>query len=222
MQPSLFIDFYYSISNKLEIWSVNGSWNKESVLTFPFDHMLFFWGEKENNGSGNAPMLSHFSRVRLFATQWTVARQAPLSMGFSRQEYWSGLPSPAPGDLPNQGIKPLSLMSPWLELAGRFFTTSTTWTVAEQQSRETSSSSSGGYSGDRAQSSRSSSHNKNCEWLFARDCAKDKNLHYVSHCPCSKLEVQLTLDLSYLFQQKSYLVSHPMSWDACAFLESIF
>ena len=46
------------------------------------------------------------SRVLLFATLWTVARQAPLSMGFSRQEYWSGLPFPSPGDLPNPGIKP--------------------------------------------------------------------------------------------------------------------
>ena len=48
------------------------------------------------------------SRVRLFATPWTVARQAPLSMGFSRQEYWSGLPFPSPGDLPNPGIEPRS------------------------------------------------------------------------------------------------------------------
>ena len=46
------------------------------------------------------------SRVRLFATLWTVAFQAPLSMGLSRQEYWSGLPFPSPGDLPNQGIEP--------------------------------------------------------------------------------------------------------------------
>ena len=46
------------------------------------------------------------SRVRLFATPWTVACQAPLSMGFSRQEYWSGLPFPSPGDLPNPGIEP--------------------------------------------------------------------------------------------------------------------
>ena len=44
------------------------------------------------------------SRVRLFATSWTVAHQAPLSMGFSRQEYWSGLPFPSPGDLPDPGI----------------------------------------------------------------------------------------------------------------------
>ena len=45
------------------------------------------------------------SRVRLFATPWTVARQIPPSMGFSRQEYWSGLPFPSPGDLPDPGIK---------------------------------------------------------------------------------------------------------------------
>ena len=48
------------------------------------------------------------SRVRLFSTPWTVAHQAPLSMGFSRQEYWSGLPFPSPGDLPDPGIEPRS------------------------------------------------------------------------------------------------------------------
>ena len=48
------------------------------------------------------------SCVRLFATPWTVAHQAPPSMGFSRQEYWSGLPFPSPGDLPNPGIEPRS------------------------------------------------------------------------------------------------------------------
>ena len=48
------------------------------------------------------------SRARLFATPWTVAYQAPLSMGFSRQEYWSGLPFPSPGDLPDPEIKPRS------------------------------------------------------------------------------------------------------------------
>ena len=70
-------------------------------------------------------MLSHFSCVPLFAIPWTVARQAPLSLGFSRQGYWSGLPFPPPGDLPHPGIKPASLMSH--ALASRFFTTSTTW-----------------------------------------------------------------------------------------------
>ena len=49
-----------------------------------------------------------FSRVRLFATPWTVASQAPPFMGFSRQEYWNGLPFPSPGDLPDPGIKPRS------------------------------------------------------------------------------------------------------------------
>ena len=48
------------------------------------------------------------SRVRFFATPWTVAYKAPLSMKFSRQEYWSGLPFPSPGDLPDPGIKPRS------------------------------------------------------------------------------------------------------------------
>ena len=66
-----------------------------------------------------------FSCVQLFADPWTVARQAPLSMRFSRQEYWSGLPSPLSGDLPNPEIKPTSLMSP--ALAGGFFTTNATW-----------------------------------------------------------------------------------------------
>ena len=57
------------------------------------------------------------SHIRLFATPWTVARQAPLSMEFSRQEYWNGLPFPSPGDLPDPGIKPVSPA-----LAGGFFT----------------------------------------------------------------------------------------------------
>ena len=50
--------------------------------------------------------MKSLSCVRLFVTPWTVACQAPLSMGFSRQEYWSGLPFPSPGDLPNPGIEP--------------------------------------------------------------------------------------------------------------------
>ena len=54
------------------------------------------------------------SRVQLFATLWTVAPQAPLSMGFSRQGYWSGLLCPLPGDLPDSGIGPESLKSPAL------------------------------------------------------------------------------------------------------------
>ena len=67
-----------------------------------------------------ACVLSNFSHVQLFVILWTVAHQAPLSMGFSRQEYWSGLPGPPRGDLPDPGIEPASLTS--LALAGRFFT----------------------------------------------------------------------------------------------------
>ena len=70
-------------------------------------------------------MPSHFSHVQLFATLWTVAHQPPLSMRFSRQEYWSGLPCPNPGDLPDPGIEPASPVSP--ALAGGFFTTRATW-----------------------------------------------------------------------------------------------
>ena len=60
-----------------------------------------------------AQSLSH---VRLFATLWTVARQVPLSMGFSKQKYWSGLPCPPPGELPNLGIEPTSPVSPALQV----------------------------------------------------------------------------------------------------------
>ena len=69
-------------------------------------------------------MLSCFSHVQLFATLWTVAHQAPLSMGFSMQECWSGLPFPPLGDLHDPGIEPTSPTSPIL--ADAFFTTSTT------------------------------------------------------------------------------------------------
>ena len=62
---------------------------------------------------------------QLIAIAWTVARRVPLSMGFSKQKYWSGLPFPPPGHLPNPGIEPTSLTSP--ALAGRFFTTSASW-----------------------------------------------------------------------------------------------
>ena len=57
-------------------------------------------------------MLSHFSHVQLFVTAWIVARQAPPSIGFFRQDYWSGLPSPPLGDLPELGIEPAYPLSP--------------------------------------------------------------------------------------------------------------
>ena len=59
------------------------------------------------------------SHVPLFVTPWTVVRQAPLSMEFSSQKYWSGLPFPTPGDLPDSGMEPISLES--LALVARFF-----------------------------------------------------------------------------------------------------
>ena len=70
-------------------------------------------------------MKSRFNHVRLFVTLQTVVHQAPLSVGFSRQEYWSGLPFPPSGDLLDPGIEPVSLMSS--ALAGGFFITSATW-----------------------------------------------------------------------------------------------
>ena len=70
-------------------------------------------------------VLSHFNHVQLFATLWTIALQAPLSKKFSKQEHWSRLPYPPPGDLPDPGIEPVPLMSP--AMAGRFFTTRATW-----------------------------------------------------------------------------------------------
>ena len=72
-----------------------------------------------------ACMPSHSGRVRLCVTLWTIAHQSPLFLGFSSQEYWSGMPCPPPGDLPDPGIEPTSLMSP--ALAGGFFTTRATW-----------------------------------------------------------------------------------------------
>ena len=70
-------------------------------------------------------MLSHFSRVQLFVTLWTVVCQAPLSKGFSRHEYWSGLPCPSPGNLPDPGKESVSLTSH--VLAGGFFTIRAIW-----------------------------------------------------------------------------------------------
>ena len=69
----------------------------------------------------------YFSHVQLFVTPWTVAHQASLSVGFSRQEYWSGLPFPPPGRLLDPGVKPTSLKSP--ASAGGHFTTSATFVV---------------------------------------------------------------------------------------------
>ena len=79
-------------------------------------------------------MLNQFSHVQLCATLRTVAHQVPLFMGFSRQEYWSGLPCPPPGNLPDPGIKPTSLMS--TALVGGLFTTSVTWEAQINTNKE--------------------------------------------------------------------------------------
>ena len=82
--------------------------------TQKFDSAYFLTIKKEVK-------VKSLSRVQLFATPWTVAYQALPSKGFSRQEYWSGLPFPSPGDLPDPGIEPTSLAYP--VLAGVLFTT---------------------------------------------------------------------------------------------------
>ena len=78
-----------------------------------------------NKSHAMCAVLGRVSHARLCATPWTVAHQAPLSLEFSRQEHWSALPCPPPGDLPDPGIEPASLKSP--ALAGRFFITGDTW-----------------------------------------------------------------------------------------------
>ena len=69
---------------------------------------LFVWQVRAQTLRSDNPGFKSSLRVQLFATRWTVAHQAPPSMGFSRQKYWSGLPFPSPGDLPDPGIEPRS------------------------------------------------------------------------------------------------------------------
>ena len=95
----------YTFVNSAELTNASSSWPHSSP------------------GNNHMCVLSCFSRVWLFATPWTVVHQIPLSMEFSRQEYWSGLPFPTPEYIPDSGIQPASLAPP--ALAGRFFTNST-------------------------------------------------------------------------------------------------
>ena len=105
-------DSSFAFWNFLVIFSdIFYSWLVESVSAAPVDMKEY--------------MCSVPSRVPLFAAAWTGACQAPLSMGFSRQEDWSGLPCPPSGDPPNLGMQPPSLMTP--AMAGGFFTTRTIW-----------------------------------------------------------------------------------------------
>ena len=87
---------------------------------FVLKHAVFYTTAWVGGETGGQCVRAHFSHIRLFVTPLTVARQAPLSMGFSRQEYRNGLPCPSLGDLPDPGIE-LASLSP--ALAGRFFTT---------------------------------------------------------------------------------------------------
>ena len=86
-----------------------------------------FWIPILFNGRHPLCVLSCFSRVWHCVTSWTVAHQAPLSTGFSRQEYWSGLPCPLPGVFPDPGIELVSLTSP--ALAAGFLISSATWEI---------------------------------------------------------------------------------------------
>ena len=100
-------------------WEHLSHWTTREIPPFPLIFVL--------TPLNAACMCYRFSCIRLFVTPWTIALQVPLSIGFSRKEYWSKLPCPPAGDLPNWGIKAMSLMSP--ALAGGFFTTSATWEV---------------------------------------------------------------------------------------------
>ena len=92
------------------------------------------WGPKESGTAERLTLsLSSASVISDSAIPWTVTRQDLPSMGFSKQEDWSGLPCTSPGDLPNAGIEPLPLKS--LALTGRFFATSATWAVREKPER---------------------------------------------------------------------------------------
>ena len=108
--------------------------NTDSLCSYS-EHWLVFSKNLHNSRLKSIPgsilrcvracMLSCFSHAQLIVILWTVACQASVSMGSSRQEYWSGLPCPPPGDLPNSGIELAFLMCP--AMAGWFFTSSATW-----------------------------------------------------------------------------------------------
>ena len=108
-----------------EYKSINKNWSQNNLNHRMRCALAQFKFPKYIHNRGCVCMLSHFSHIWLFATPWTVAHQTPLSVGFSRQEYWSELPFSPPGYLAIPGIEPTSLMSP--ALAGRFFTTTATW-----------------------------------------------------------------------------------------------
>ena len=113
-----FLSFFKKRSTK-EV--LNQACSKIGLLPEPSFSLSLLLPGSPTFTSARVCVLSRFS-VWLLVTLWTVHRQAPLSMGFSRQEHWSGSLCPSPGDLPNPGMKPVSPA-----LAGRLFTASVTW-----------------------------------------------------------------------------------------------
>ena len=117
------VDLIKSKQNKVNSFFSYGSNIPENSMYIKTVQKYFVFIHKEKLSFGVC-VLSRFSHVWLFVTLWTIARQAPLSMGFSRQEYWSWSPFPSPGNLPNPWIKPVSPGSPaW---AGEIFITDST------------------------------------------------------------------------------------------------
>ena len=103
-----------TITGKLHQWNSAQHQNHKYLINL-------MWYQRIIVKRNHVYVLSYFSHAQLFATSWTVACQAPLPMGFSRQEYWRKLPFPSLGDLPNPGIEPV--FSCGSCIAGRFFTT---------------------------------------------------------------------------------------------------
>ena len=120
--------FCMSSNGKLPFESDLGSKNSFGSLSYGICNALLH-KNIQNFHHSEVPMLlcaKSLSSVCFFVNPWTVASQAPLSLGFPRQEYWSGLPFLSPGDLPDSGLEPTSPA-----LAGGFFTTSATWKACE-------------------------------------------------------------------------------------------
>ena len=112
------IFFFESQGEKSLLYSFNICFYELQLQLAHFHTSRFFWKQKRRKRKKKNS--SRFSYVQLFATPWTVARQAPLSIGLPRQEYWSGLPFPSPGNPPNPGIEPGSPVT--AASAGEFFT----------------------------------------------------------------------------------------------------
>ena len=106
---------YVSCSDRWVLYCSCHLGSPSNLLFMKWKHMSRDLSENVHSDfvENSLKMLSCFSRVRLFGTPWTVVHQAVLSMGFSKQEYWSGLPLPSPGDLPDPGMEPMSHVS-WI------------------------------------------------------------------------------------------------------------